>query len=76
MQWVAGECVLTVQSSIVHVDEDLVVLGLRVLPLDKASRQLLRLDVLFDNVGLPVLRIVAVSAYAVALLTSRESLAR
>lgn len=67
---------LTVQSSVVHVDEDLVVRGLRVLPLDEASRQLLRLDVLFDNVGFPVLRVVPLSAYAVALLTSRESLAR
>lgn len=36
------------------VDQDLVLLGFRVLPLDEPIRQLLGLDVLLDHVGFPV----------------------
>lgn len=50
--WVVSQ--RTVQARIVDVDENLISRRLRVFPFDKARRQLLGLNVLFDHVGFPV----------------------
>lgn len=44
---------LTVQPCVMHIHQDLVLARLRFLPLDQPRRQLLRLDVLLDDVCLP-----------------------